>query len=71
MTAEEFLLQSWKKGTKFHEHEKVMIEFAKYHVKQALENASEVLPEGYGLAKGEFHTYKDKILNSYPENLIK
>lgn len=70
MTAEEFYLKdnnidkvcNWKVKEK-------MIEFAKYHVEQALKAASEnVIIDGN---KHEYELDKESILNAYPLDLIK
>ena len=53
--------------------QKCMIEFAKLHVKAALEAASKVKPRE-DWYRGRFHgceVDRDSILNAYPENLIK
>lgn len=50
----------------FHES---MIEFAKLHVKAALESAADKLP--YDDKLNQDILLKQEILNAYPENLIK
>ena len=49
--------------------EELMIEFAKLHVKQALEAATKELP--YDDRCNQDHMLKQSILNAYPESNIK
>lgn len=46
--------------------EKIMIEFAKFHVKEALQSAA----DNYG-GEGPTYLVEETILNAYPENNIK
>lgn len=63
MTAEEFLN---KNALLFLSNpEKIMIEFAQYHVKKALEAASEKLPPF------SLNYDKQRVLNAYPLENIK
>jgi hypothetical protein len=81
MTAEKFLRQSkslqdmwdntrgkgeWDEKAIINSH----IEFAKYHVKQALKAALEDAPTGSSTDIPSYEERKDAILNSYPlENI--
>ena len=67
-TVEEFLKgRPWKSGTNLQEriHES-MIEFAKLHVEAALEEAKNLLKDGYVTPQDE-----QDILNAYPLTNIK
>ena len=67
-TVEEFLKgRPWKSGTNLQEriHES-MIEFAKLHVEAALEEAKNLLKDGYETPQDE-----QDILNAYPLTNIK
>lgn len=46
-----------------------MVEFAQYHVKKALQAASENVTTGLGPST-DFFIEKDSILNAYPESNI-
>ena len=48
-----------------------MIEFAKMHVRLALENALEDSPTGSSTDIPSYEDMKDAILNAYPEENIK
>jgi hypothetical protein len=78
MTAEEFYLKKtgWKSLNTFEEFDhpedvvKYMIEFAKYHVEQALKEAlskSETYMDGSCV----FNEFENSILNAYPLENIK
>ena len=60
-TAEEF----WDDNT-FNDHEEALIEFAKLHVEAALEEAKNLLKDGYVTPQDE-----QDILNAYPLTNIK
>lgn len=48
----------------------LMIDFAKLHLKNALEAALEDIPCGSSTDIHSYEDLEDTILNSYPENLI-
>ena len=75
MTAEEKYIEFWDESPKGNEGQlDLMIEFAKYHVEKALEEASELAttdcePDYRG---GTWYTVdKESILNAYPLENIK
>ena len=70
-TAEEFK-NDWLNGFELdiNQINDLMIEFAKYHVKKALEQASENA-ESYVIGGLTSEVDKDSILNAYPLDLIK
>lgn len=69
MTAEEFIKDAQQNPKKGWTTKKMLIEFAKYHVEQALKEASEkVIIEGHPF---EYDLDEDSILNAYPLENIK
>lgn len=69
MTAEEFLKDAQQNPEKGWTAKKILIEFAKYHVEQALQKAYENADlEYYG---DEVCYNKDSIVNAYPLENIK
>jgi len=71
-TAEDFLIEAGFPGHAKHGlAKKWMIEFAKLHVQQALEEASKKAYITYHENRGDEIIDKDSILNSYPLDKIK
>ena len=76
-SAEDYLKNSHATGMAFNRKaiQEVMIEFAKLHVKAALEAAAEnaEATEGWstGFSGSAASVNEDSILNAYPEELIK
>jgi hypothetical protein len=67
--AGDFFDKRWMANSTIHD---IMLEFAKLHVKAALEAASnKATLDGVGLeSSGYERVNKDSILNAYPETLI-
>ena len=73
MTAEEQLIKMHMTNDPFEYEDivKVMIEFARYHVKEALKAALEDSPTGSSTDIHSYEDMKDAILNAYPLEKIK
>lgn len=70
-TAEEFIKDAQQNPEKGWTAKKILIEFAKYHVEQALKNALEEAPTGSSTDIPSYEEMKDAILNAYPLENIK
>ncbi len=76
MTAKEFIIKEFSDGyipPKYKESivEDLMIDFAKYHTKKALEVASKNLRQASGTFNSDYNGQKISILNAYPLDNIK
>lgn len=72
MTAEEFIKDAQQNPEKGWTTKKMLIEFAKHHVEQALKDALESIPcLGSSTDIATYEEVEEAVLNAYPLDLIK